>query len=67
MAGITKASNELGELAGEAMSLGAIRGAGWMALLLTTCFIGGRLRTHHCRYLRTALIQAGVMISRLGT
>ena len=43
MAGITKASNELGEIAGEAMSLGPRRGAGWMALLLTTCFIGASI------------------------
>ena len=42
MAGITKASDELGEIAGEAMSLGPRRGAGWMALL-TTCFIGASI------------------------
>ena len=42
MAGITKASNELGEIAGEARSLGPRRGAGWMALL-TTCFIGASI------------------------
>ena len=40
MAGITKASNELGETAGEAISLGPRGGAYWMALLLTTCLIG---------------------------
>ena len=40
MAGITKASNELVEIAGEVVSLRLRRGAGWMALLLTTCFIG---------------------------
>ena len=39
MAGITKASNELGELEGEAMSARARRGAGLMALLMTV-FIG---------------------------
>ena len=42
MARITKASNELGEIAGEARSLGPRRGAGWMALL-TTCFIGASI------------------------
>ena len=39
MAGITKASNELGELAGDAMSVRARRGAGLMALLMTF-FVG---------------------------
>ena len=43
MAGVTKTSNELGEIAGEAMSLGPWRGAEWMALLLTTCFIGASI------------------------
>ena len=43
MAESTNASNELGEIAGEAMSLGPRRGAGWMALLLTTCFIGASI------------------------
>ena len=39
MAGITKASNELGELAGDAMSVRARRGAGLIALLMTF-FVG---------------------------
>ncbi len=43
MAGITRASNELRAIAGEAMSLGPRRGAGWMALLLTTCFFGASI------------------------